>query len=83
MVQGHFNSVKLTQKESCAHRLKALLTFRVQQSGDSQFSLCHAEGLLQILLVALSVHLAHVDESGPANRKRNRRVSPHCYCCQS
>lgn len=46
--------------------LKVSLTLRVQQSGDAQVSLCHAEGLLQILLVALSVHLAHVDQSGPA-----------------
>lgn len=49
--------------------LKVSLTLRVQQSGDAQVSLCHAEGLLQILLVALSVHLAHVDQSGPAARE--------------
>ena len=46
--------------------LKVSLTLGVQQSGDAQVSLCHAEGLLQILLVALSVHLAHVNQSGPA-----------------
>lgn len=41
------------------------LTLWVQQSGDAQVSLCHAEGLLQILLVALSVHLTHVNQSWP------------------
>lgn len=44
----------------------ASLTLGVQQSGDAQFSLCHTEGLLQVLLVALSVHLTHVNQSGPA-----------------
>lgn len=46
------------------------LTLGVQQSGDTQLSLCQAEGLLQVLLVALSVHLIHVNQSGPADSKR-------------
>lgn len=46
------------------------LTLWVQQPGDAQFPLSHAEGLLQVLLVALSVHLCHVDQSGPANDNR-------------
>lgn len=52
----------------------APLTFGVQQSGDAQVSLCHAEGLLQILLVALSVHLTHVNQSGPADRNQTERT---------
>lgn len=44
------------------------LTLRVQQPGDSQLSLGHAEGLLQVLLVALAVHLGHVDQGRPARR---------------
>lgn len=51
------------------------LTLGVQQSGDAQLSLCQAEGLLQVLLVALSVHLIHVNQSGPADSKRQRSVS--------
>lgn len=51
------------------------LTLGVQQSGDAQFSLRHAEGLLQILLVALSVHLVHVNQSGPANGNQPENYS--------
>lgn len=50
------------------------LTLGVQQSGDAQFSLCHAEGLLQILLVALSVHLTHVNQSRPADGNQPERT---------
>ncbi len=52
------------------------LTLGVQQSGDAQLSLCHAEGLLQILLVALPVHLTNVNQSWPAggNSQRERWV---------
>lgn len=39
-----------------SHMSVSSLTFRIQQSGDTQLSLRHAEGLLQVLLVALSVH---------------------------
>lgn len=51
------------------------LTLGVQQSGDAQFSLCHAEGLLQILLVALSVHLVHVNQSGSAKGNQPENYS--------
>lgn len=48
------------------------LTLGVQQSGDAQLSLGQAEGLLQVLVVALSVHLIHVNQGGPADSKRRR-----------
>lgn len=31
-------------------------TLGVQESGDTQFPLRHGEGLLQVLLVALTIH---------------------------
>lgn len=40
------------------------LTLRVQQPGDAQLSLRHAESLLQVLLVALAMHQTHVDQVG-------------------
>lgn len=55
------------------------LTFWVQQPGDAQLSLCHAEGLLQILLVGLPVHLTHVNESGPAGRNQSRNLLVKCH----
>lgn len=45
-----------------------LLTLRIQQSSHAQFSFCDAEGLLQVLLVGLTVDLIHVDHRGPAVR---------------
>lgn len=51
-----------------------MLTFGVQQSGDAQLSLCHAEGLLQVLLVGLSVHLTHIDQRGPAGSNQTGRT---------
>lgn len=43
-------------------------TFRVQQARHPQVPLSHGEGLVQVLQVALAVHLVHVDEHGPAGR---------------
>lgn len=54
------NRAQRPYKDELFVQLMQTLTFGVQQPGDAQFSLCHAEGLLQILLVALPVHLAHV-----------------------
>lgn len=51
-----------------------MLTFGVQQSGDTQLSLCHAEGLLQVLLVGLSVHLTHIDQRGSAGSNQPGRT---------
>lgn len=49
------------------------LTLWVQQPGDAQLSLRHAESLLQILLVALAIHQAHVDQAGSVDSK-NRKI---------
>lgn len=51
-------------KQACDLINWACLTLRVEQARHSQVSLCHTEGLFQVLLVGLSVHFAHVDESG-------------------
>lgn len=48
------------------------LTLRVQQPGDAQLSLRHAERLLQILLVALAIHQTHVDQVGSAGARTGR-----------
>lgn len=66
IVKLHNNTHKLNCSLSKVIVNMTSLTLGVQQSGDAQFPLCHVEGLLQILLVALSVHLTHVNQSGPA-----------------
>lgn len=46
------------------NRLRPNLTLGVQEACHPQVSLCHIEGLFQVLLVGLLVHSAHVNESG-------------------
>lgn len=41
------------------------LTVRIQQSGDPQLSLCDAEGLLQVLLVASGSGFGQIHQVGP------------------
>lgn len=48
-------------------------TFRVQEAGHSQVSFGHVKGLLQVFQVGLSVHFAHVDESGAGEQKKKKR----------
>ena len=48
------------------------LTLWVQQPGDPQVSLGHAEGLLEVLLVGLAVHLVHVNQRRPGDRAAHR-----------
>lgn len=42
-----------------------LLTVRIQQSGDPQLSLCDAESLLQVLLVASGSGFGQIDQVWP------------------
>lgn len=49
-------------------------TLWVQQTRHSQVSLRHTKGLLQVLQVGLSVHSAHVDESGTGEHKNGQFV---------
>ena len=64
----------MTQKRGClwGRWEESRLTLWVEQAGDPQLSLCHAEGLLQVLLAALPVHLAHVYQMGPGEGERQR-----------
>lgn len=41
------------------------LTFWIEQTGDAQLSLRHAECLFQVLQIRLSVHLTHVNQIRP------------------
>ena len=50
------------------------VTFWVEQPSDTQVSLCHTEGLLQVLYMGLSVHLTHVNQSRPGDRAWRRLV---------
>lgn len=43
----------------------AARTLRIQEPGHAQIPLRHREGLVQVLQVGLTIHLAHVDEHGP------------------
>ena len=48
------------------------LTLWVQQPGDPQVSLGHGEGLFEVLLVGLAVHLVHVNQRRPADTAAHR-----------
>lgn len=48
---------------------KMFLTIRLQQSGDPQLSLSHAEGLLQVLLVGSVSGLGQIHQARPQSMK--------------
>lgn len=81
-----YSSFAPSMKPELHSEVLVLLTFRVQQSGDPQLSFCHTEGLLQVLLVGLTVHLVHVDPGGPAGPTQTDPMVPpalqHFIGCQ-